>query len=195
MAAPALRPKTDTSKLERTCKSCGELFSHGNAARVFCSNRCKKADYNRRHRDEINAKQRAKWKTPEGKAAQERYRSKVRAANAVRQAAKQRAKREAEFWALRNYVAAPYVDKVCPHCGAAFRTQFEDKVYCSTKHARQAYYERKRDSGEKAEADKRFRRKHRDSVRERDRERFRLRSAQAAISLLIMPVDHSESEQ
>lgn len=60
---------------ERVCAWCGaSLPDRCNKNRTLCSNRCKRAVYNERHRDEVNRRQAAKNKTDHTKAIQKKHR-------------------------------------------------------------------------------------------------------------------------
>ena len=222
MTDETLKENTTHGKAERACKQCGADISHRQMNAMFCCQACKKADYNARHRDKINAIQRDRNKTPESKNSRKAYKAKRSAMKNAESSKNREMKREQlsisltsapvvfglrkcrrcrsgivgrsslatycsdkcakAAGALRTYlrkngtdVTFEPIENVCTHCGVPFVSSYTPLIYCGDVCKDAAYYVRIKESGIKAEYDRRYQDKNADKIRERWRDRDRKR--------------------
>lgn len=199
MANTSLNVQTDSGKAERACAWCGNRFSFGQSNRTLCSNRCKKARYNHHNRTKINAKQRERNKTKQGREATVRYKEKRKA--------KMRADRHRKLkqWPKNPKICSVYFHR-CSWCDDVFAHSMPHAKFCSAEHKTEMKRYLDVATGRKARRDKKYRSKHSEKllryyrerdhakrradpvgVRQMERERERRRAAQAALSA-ILPV-------
>ena len=203
MADTALKDNKDSGKAERLCAwhECGKDISHMGPRKTLCSIRCKKASYNHRNRDKVNAAQRLRNATESARAARKRYNDKRNAASKVirdvENAISARIKVELWVWSLDRL--SP---KGCVGCDDIFypraETQIRCKKGCSRRQENPEYYAQKdRDYRSRhpekmrtyyRERDAKKRRLDPIEVRQKERASERRRAAKAALSAILLPV-------
>ncbi len=191
MADQVVTNEVDSSKPARKCAWCGAVFFHGNAARTLCSSRCKKASYNHRNRERINASQRDRNRTVAAREARAKYEARLREERKARRELQRKARHDAIMKA-----SAIAKLRTCPTCGCVFSALTRPVRYCSSKcavrspsrYANRARLERTEPYRDKAKARQRdLFRKNPDPIRERKLKSYRLRAAERALALLLMP--------
>ena len=192
MADQALAMDSDADKPVRKCAWCGAVFSHGNAARTLCSSRCKKASYNHRNRERINASQRDRNRTVAAREARAKYEARLREERKARRELQRKARQDAIMKA-----SAIAKIRACPTCGCVFSALTRPVRYCSSKCAvrspsryeNRARLERsERYKGKKRARDKVLFTAEPERFRARKRQSERRRAAERALALLLMPV-------
>lgn len=184
----------------RICVVCSGLINFGNSNRIFCSNRCKKADYNKRNRELVKSRQRDRNKTDSARQSREKYRksqrnvdrlAKIAEYNATMKEMKkertERRKLEAWVWSMDRLTPKP-----CYSCAVIFSPSATGQIYCCDQCRATA---KDKSKARKNEYERRLRMLQPDAVRKRELERERKRAAIRAISTLILPVSKTEEKK
>lgn len=155
----------DHGELTKTCVVCGKEFKTWRSRKTTCSDECKTyRDNHRNNTKEYNRKAYLK-KNPNARRLEDiMLEAKVKkqivdAERSVKQAeraktlAENRAKREAEKQARKEYWQNYHEEQICANCGKTFISNFPTRKYCSDKCMKHYYKVKRRYKGITVDSD------------------------------------------